>query len=89
MIALLGFGLFAAAAFGAEPAPATQTTGPANDPNETICRRETRTGSRLGTRNICRTRAQWDDIDRELRQAMERAQNNIGTQCVPTPTMQC
>ena len=88
MIANLLFGL-AVAAMGQEAAPETSTVGPNNDPNQTVCRRQTNLGSRLGTRNICRTRAQWADIDRDQREQTERAQNQTRTLCIPTPTMRC
>lgn len=88
MIAMLEISLFAIAAAGT-PAPATQTTPPATDANQVICRRDTRIGSRLGQRNICRTRAEWDASNQEVREELERAQNQRTTQCVPTPTMGC
>jgi hypothetical protein len=71
----------APASRGPAPTPVTQTTGPANGTNQTICRRQALSGSRLGTRNICRTQAEWDMITLDLRQQMERAQNSIATQC--------
>jgi hypothetical protein len=51
----------------------------AEDPNETVCRREAETGSRLAARRICRTRAQWEAAQRELR-------NDIGRAIAAKPT---
>jgi predicted secreted protein len=44
------------------------------DPNETICRKEQVLGSRLQTRKICMTRAQWAEQRLLDRQNIERAQ---------------
>ena len=42
---------------------------------EVVCRRVAApTGSRIGARNICRTRAEWDAINRDARNEMEDAQ---------------
>ena len=71
-------------------APAdTTTTGPNNDPDQIICRSETPVGSRLGRQRVCRTRAEWAEHRRMYRNSVERAQQQMQTSCVPTPTMQC
>ncbi len=42
-----------------------------------VCRRyPAPTGSRIGTRRICRTQAEWTAADREARLAVERNQVN-------------
>ena len=54
-----------AAALGASPLPAAQTPvvpTAAADPNAKICEMITVTGSRLGSRRICATRAQWESV---------------------------
>jgi hypothetical protein len=62
---------------------------PSNDPNEVVCVRETQIGSRLSTGRVCRTREQWDEVRRQARTSVERAQNQTQTSCQQTPTMQC
>jgi hypothetical protein len=44
------------------------------DPNEVICRKEEVLGSRLQSRKVCMTRAEWADALRENRGNVERAQ---------------
>ena len=69
----LGAAPFASLA-GADPAPtapavATATPAPkANDPKMLICRSVETTGSRLGGRRACMTKAEWDDQARVSRQ---------------------
>ena len=46
----------------------------AKDPNEVICRKEEVLGSRLQSRKVCMTRAEWADTLRENRGNIERAQ---------------
>jgi hypothetical protein len=45
------------------------------DPNETVCRRVTDTGSRLGHARVCMTRAQWAEQRRTTRETVDRAQS--------------
>lgn len=46
----------------------------AKDPNEVVCRKEEVLGSRLQSRKVCMTRAEWADTRRENRSNIERAQ---------------
>ena len=39
-----------------------------------ICVKEDDTGSRLSAHKICRTQSQWDELKRDDRSAVERAQ---------------
>jgi len=61
------------------PAPARQAT-PASaqqaapDPNEKICEDVIQTGSRIASKRICATRAEWEDKRRQDREAVEKAQ---------------
>ena len=50
------------------------------DPNEVVCVRERELGSRLAIRRVCRTRAEWDEYNRQLRQVVEKVQSekNVG-----------
>ena len=49
---------------------------PTNNPNERVCRTITDTGSRLNRSRVCRTRAEWAQQRREMRQDVERSQAN-------------
>lgn len=52
---------------------AQQVKRPA-DPNQKICQVITPVGSRLTTRKICATRAEWEEKKRQDREATEKAQ---------------
>ncbi|MEQ9663805.1 MAG: hypothetical protein RLN87_14815 [Parasphingopyxis sp.] len=71
------------AALAGAPAVAQQTAsaenqaseGEVNASNEILCRRQPPpTGSRIGGRNICKTRAEWERLQREARNEIEDAQ---------------
>lgn len=64
------------AAVAGTPAPARQKSP---DPNEVICEKHGVPGSRLATRRVCRTRAQWADLKLQDRQELERVQVQRGT----------
>ncbi len=63
-----------------------QTTRPASppaspkalDPNEVICEKQEVIGSRLATRRVCHTRAQWADLRLQDRQWIEDTQTKRG-----------
>jgi invasion protein IalB len=59
------------------PAPAA-ASDKAEDPNKMICEKQEVIGSRLGTRRVCRTRAQWADLQLQDRQEVERVQVQRG-----------
>lgn len=44
------------------------------DPNRIICEKQEVVGSRLATKKICMTAAEWDDRKREDREAIEKGQ---------------
>lgn len=46
------------------------------DPNETICKSEEVLGSRLQSRKVCMTRAQWAEQRQIDRQNVERSQTS-------------
>ena len=50
----------------------------AKDPNEWICQKQPVIGSRLTTRRVCATRAEWDEKRRLDRDAIDKAQTQIG-----------
>jgi invasion protein IalB len=62
-------------------APAQTPAQPAvngPDPNEIICEKQEVTGSRLATKKICLTRAQWADRRLQDRQQLEHVQVERG-----------
>ena len=69
--------LIAAPAIAQAPAAApaqTQTTAKKDDPTEKICVKEESTGSRLGAKRICMTRAEWADRKLQDQQELTRVQ---------------
>lgn len=46
------------------------------DPNQMVCKTEETLGSRLQSRKVCRTRAQWEEQRQVDRQTVERSQIN-------------
>jgi hypothetical protein len=55
--------------------PQTQSNAkPKEDPNEKICMKEEVTGSRLGAKRICMTRAEWADRKLQDQQELTRVQ---------------
>ena len=46
------------------------------DPNEVVCKKEDVLGSRLQTRKVCMTRAEWAEQRQLDRQNVERSQTN-------------
>ena len=72
---LLGGAMLATSPVAAEPSGKKKTT----DPNEVVCRKEEILGSRLASRKVCKTRAEWAEETRENRGNIERAQVQRGT----------
>ena len=68
----------AAAQTAAAAAPAATDQKAADNPNEVVCERQTITGSRLGSRRVCMTRAQWADLRLQDRQETEKVQVRRG-----------
>lgn len=48
------------------------------DPNEWICEKQTIIGTRLATRRVCATRAEWEEKRRQDKEAIDKAQTQIG-----------
>lgn len=48
------------------------------DPDKMICKRQKVTGSRLGGREVCKTRREWDQQSAEARRGADRFINNSG-----------
>lgn len=62
----------------ATAAPAATNAKPAYDPNEKVCEKQEVTGSRLGYKRICKTRAEWAQSRLQDRQELERVQVQRG-----------
>ena len=58
-----------------QAAPPTSTA--AAVPEKMICRRIDQTGSRLGTKKVCMTRAQWEERTREDQREVEALTKNV------------
>ena len=65
----------------AEPSGQSRGTkvGPQTDPNQVVCVTERETGTRVGSRRVCRTRAEWAAHRADLRAATDRVTK--GTFC--------
>lgn len=70
----VAFGIIAALAL--IPAAAAEENKPAKDPNRIICEKQGEVGSRLATKRVCMTAAEWEIRKREDREALEKAQIN-------------
>ena len=57
-------------------AAADEKKSEAKDPNRIICEKQGVVGSRLATKRICMTAAEWEIRRREDREAVEKAQVN-------------
>lgn len=62
-----------------EPAQAAETAQEGHDktpdPNRLICRKQAIPGSRIGSKRVCATAAQWAQMKADTRQVTERVQN--------------
>ena len=73
------FTLLAACGCGTLAAPllAEQAQSkPAKDPNEKICENQSVVGSRLATRRVCATRAEWEEKRRLDKDAIDQGQRS-------------
>jgi hypothetical protein len=71
----------AAAMVSAVPALAQKDGGSAkaNDPNQVVCEKIEVLGSRVATKRVCMTRAEWAERKRLQRMELDRAQVNRGS----------
>jgi len=81
MFVLKRFATMALIVAGGMTGPAiAQQTAQSNpkpgDPNEKICENITVTGSRIGVKRFCGTRAEWADRRSQDREAVEKAQRS-------------
>lgn len=77
LLAAIG-GLSTASTAQTTQAPASQPPKKTLDPNEIVCEKQTVPGSRLATKRVCMTRAQWADLKSQDRQEIEKAQVQRG-----------
>jgi hypothetical protein len=68
--------LLAVAAFGiaATPAVAREKKADDKDPNRIICEKQEELGSRLGSKRVCMTAAEWQQKRLNERQMIDRSQ---------------
>ena len=72
----VAIGIIAALALIPAAATAEEKKPEAKDPNRIICEKQGVVGSRLATKRICMTAAEWEMRRREDREAIEKAQVN-------------
>ena len=59
----------------AQPQPAKSK---AKDPNKVVCEKVEAIGSRISSKRVCMTLAQWEEQKRIDREALQHAQQNTG-----------
>jgi len=70
----LTIGIIAALALVPAAGAAEEKKADAKDPNRIICEKQREVGSRLATKKVCMTAAEWEIRKREDREAIEKAQ---------------
>ena len=60
------------------PQAPQQSAQPAENPNEVVCEKQEVTGSRIATKRVCMTRAQWAEQKHEDRMEIEKVQTQRG-----------
>ncbi len=75
MVAALAGVLVSAPAIADPTPPAAKQI---QDPNKVVCETQDVTGSRITTRRVCKTRAQWADLQLQDRQEIEKVQVQRG-----------
>jgi hypothetical protein len=89
VIALMAAGLAAASDGGGSSAqtPAATTAPPAapsaKDPSKVVCRYIVPTGQRLGGERVCKTNAEWAEVNRSARDSVSEIQQRGGQSGVP------
>jgi len=86
--AMRAFGTFlsivAAAGFAAPALSQTPPKPQKGDPNEIVCEKITAIGSRVATKRVCATRAEWVEKRRLDKEAIEQAQRMGNGPCQTT-----
>jgi hypothetical protein len=61
---------------GSAPTSPNGAGASGSDPDQMICRSIREIGSRLSRSRVCKTRAQWEEDRRQLRQNIDQSQSN-------------
>ena len=78
-----GLAILALAGF-AMPAAAETPSGKKGDPDEVVCEKITAIGSRVATKRVCATRAEWAERRKLDKEAVEQAQRMGNGPCQTT-----
>jgi hypothetical protein len=79
-LTLLALAAWVAAAVPAQ-AEISSSKKPTRDPNQRVCEDIVATGSRLATKRICATRAQWEEKRKQDREVVDDAQRHAAGPC--------
>ncbi len=74
MLTSLSLSLIAALSIAAAAPTEQPKAKPAPDPNERVCQTIKPLGSRLATKRVCATRAEWAEARKQDREEIEKAQ---------------
>ena len=77
--------LIAANSGGASAFAQTASTAQPRDPNAKVCETVSQIGSRLSKKKICATRAEWAEMKRQDREAVDHAQRAAAIGCSISP----
>ena len=91
MLKILGVGaaLIATAALAQAPADTQKPAVSNGDLNQIVCVNQRETGSRVATRRVCRTRAEWAELEAQTRQNLNRTQSFKPVVCAEGTRMKC
>ena len=64
----------------AQGASTSSEPSKASNPNKMVCERYEETGSRLGSKRVCKTVRQWEEQSKKSRAAAERKQQSSGAE---------
>lgn len=80
MLGKLSLAILAAAGLGLTASPAAdtdETRKKVRDPNEMVCETVKPLGSRVATKRICATRAEWEEYRRQDRDSIDKGQRQL------------
>ena len=77
ILAILALVMPAAAIAQVQTAATTVPPAPPRSSEERICRNSGEIGSRLNRTRVCRSRQQWEDMRRDQRNTIDRAQRQF------------
>jgi hypothetical protein len=91
MLKILGVGaaLIATAALAQAPADTQKPAVSNGDLNQIVCVNQRETGSRVSSRRVCRTRAEWAELEAQTRQNLNRTQSFKPVVCGEGAGMKC